>query len=254
MTLRSKLTRRPSAPLVVSAVALFMSLGGVGYAAVSLPDNSVGTAQLKNEAVSYKKIVPNAVGVVRLANNGVSNSKIRQGAVSYNKIQPEAVGKVRANLNQLQARVKDACGAGSAIGGVDSAGKVTCNPALPGEFGTADKAAAVGATPATVTSVSLPAGASYLAFANPTVTVTGSGTAQRVTVSCTLAVGPNAQTRAVTVDTGKSTASTASIPLQEAGPAGNATVSCRVRPSTGALPTVSASAAINALQTSGNAG
>ena len=45
-------------PCVVSLVALFVSLGGVGYAATQLPDNSVGTAQLKNGAVSYRRSSP----------------------------------------------------------------------------------------------------------------------------------------------------------------------------------------------------
>lgn len=252
MQLRSIFSCRPSAPMAVSVVALFMSVGGVGYAAVSLPSNSVGSAQLKNEAVSYKKIVPNAVGAVRLANKGVTNSKIRNGAVSYKKIQPAAVGTVRANLSQLQARVKDTCAAGSAIGAMDSNGKVTCNPALPAQVGAAENTATVGAAPAVVTSFSLPGGPSYLAFANPMVTVTGSGTPQRVTVSCTLAVGSQAQTRTVTVSTDASTdASTASIPLQAAGPAGASSVSCSGSVNTGTLPTVRATAAINALQTSG---
>ena len=37
MRLKSLVRRRPSAPMVVSFVALFVSLGGAGYAAVSLP-------------------------------------------------------------------------------------------------------------------------------------------------------------------------------------------------------------------------
>ena len=42
--------------MAVSLVALFMSLGGVGYAATQLPNNSVGPAQLKNSAVTNSKI------------------------------------------------------------------------------------------------------------------------------------------------------------------------------------------------------
>jgi hypothetical protein len=244
--LRSALSRRLSAPMVVSLVALFMSVGDVGYAAISLPANSVGTAQLKDGAVSYKKIVPNAVGAVRLADNGVTNSKIRNGAVSYKKIQARAVGRVRANLDQLQARLASTCGAGTAIGGVDSLGKVTCTPALPAQVGAADKTATVGATPAALTSISLPAGASYLVFANPSVSVTGSG-AQRVTVTCALAVGGATQSRSVTVDTGTTT----SIPLQLAGPAGTSSVSCSASVGSGTLPAVHATTAINALQTAG---
>jgi hypothetical protein len=50
--------RRPSPALVVSLIALFVSLGGGAYAALNLPANSVGTKQLKNGAVSSPKLAP----------------------------------------------------------------------------------------------------------------------------------------------------------------------------------------------------
>jgi hypothetical protein len=40
----------------VSLIALFVALGGTGYAAVKLPKNSVGTTQLKNNAVTSGKV------------------------------------------------------------------------------------------------------------------------------------------------------------------------------------------------------
>jgi hypothetical protein len=48
--------RRPSAALVVSTIALIVALGGTSYAAMTLPLNSVGTKQLKNGAVTTKKL------------------------------------------------------------------------------------------------------------------------------------------------------------------------------------------------------
>src|ERR671930_2560372 len=47
---------RPSPALVVACAAFFVTLGGVSYAAGVLPRNSVGTAQLKNNAVTSKKV------------------------------------------------------------------------------------------------------------------------------------------------------------------------------------------------------
>jgi hypothetical protein len=41
---------------VMATLAVFIALGGVGYAAIKLPKNSVGTRQLKNRAVTTKKI------------------------------------------------------------------------------------------------------------------------------------------------------------------------------------------------------
>lgn len=40
----------------VSYLALFVALGGTSYAAVTLPRNSVGSAQLKNNAVTSRKV------------------------------------------------------------------------------------------------------------------------------------------------------------------------------------------------------
>ena len=52
-----KRLRRPSPSLALGVVALFVALGGTSYAAiVSVPSNSVGTAQLKNGAVTASKI------------------------------------------------------------------------------------------------------------------------------------------------------------------------------------------------------
>ena len=46
----------PSPALVIACLALAVALGGTGYAAVSLPRNSVGTVQLKNDAVVSSKV------------------------------------------------------------------------------------------------------------------------------------------------------------------------------------------------------
>jgi hypothetical protein len=47
---------RPSPALVISCFALAIALGGTGYAAVTLPKNSVGTPQLKKAAVTGAKV------------------------------------------------------------------------------------------------------------------------------------------------------------------------------------------------------
>ena len=49
--------RRPSPALVISCIALVFALAGTGYATVlQVPRNSVGTAQLKNSAVTSAKV------------------------------------------------------------------------------------------------------------------------------------------------------------------------------------------------------
>src|ERR1022692_4416975 len=47
---------RVSPAMVVACLALLIGLGGTGYAALSLPANSVGTAQLKANAVTSLKV------------------------------------------------------------------------------------------------------------------------------------------------------------------------------------------------------
>ncbi len=47
---------RPSPAMVLAIVALIVALGGTGYAAIKLPANSVGTAQLKKDAVTSLKV------------------------------------------------------------------------------------------------------------------------------------------------------------------------------------------------------
>ena len=221
----SLLRRRPSPALVISIAALFMSLGGVGYAATQLPNGSVGTSALQNGAVT--------------------NSKLRDNSVSYKKIQAGSVGYVRANTKQLQERVTSGCPLGFAIGVVNQNGSVSCNSARPAQFGTTNNTATVANTATTVTSTSLPTGASYLAFANPTATVTSGATAQHVDVSCTLTVGSNTATRTMTVDTDGTTGdtSTTSVPLQASGSSGTASVSCQRSGSA----SVSVTSAINAI-------
>ncbi|MEO6858807.1 MAG: hypothetical protein ABI323_09495 [Solirubrobacteraceae bacterium] len=209
---------RPSAAMLVAVTALFISLGGASYAAFSVPANSVGTAQLQHSSVVH--------------------SKLRFNSVSFQDIQPQAIGLRRADLNQLQQRVASTCGSGQAIGAIQNNGKVNCNAARPAEFGTTTPSAVpVPVGGATVDSLTLPTGSSYMAFANPQVSgVPGKNE------TCSLTVGANKQTRTASVPAGGSV----NIPLQVAGPSGTAIVSCA------GAGAASVTGAINALETSTN--
>jgi hypothetical protein len=223
LRLRSLLHRRPSAPLVISSLALFVSLGGVGYAASQLPNGSVGSNQLANNAVTYKKI------------------------------EPGAVGNVRANLSQLQARVNGTCsGANGAIGSVESNGKVTCNSTLPQEIATTNTVAVPSAL-TNVASLGLPTGSTYLVLANPTAKVSSAPNSERVQLTCTLTVGANTQTRSASVNTGTAgVEGDVSIPLMVAGPSGTAGLTCQSSTTGSTTPSVTVTSAINAIQTSSN--
>ena len=57
----ARLASRLTYANVMATVAVFLALGGGAYAALELPKNSVGTKQLKNHAVTPKKVSPKAV-------------------------------------------------------------------------------------------------------------------------------------------------------------------------------------------------
>ncbi len=151
--------RRPSAAMIVSLLALFASLGGVGWAATQLPPGSVGTDELQTGAVTNGK----------LSNQSVGNWKLAFGAVGARKIASGAVGKGQINSNQVQARVTGTCATG-AMTAIGSGGGVTCGSTASHEFDTSSASPVTvpnGAGPTTIAGESLSGGSSYLVLANP---------------------------------------------------------------------------------------
>jgi hypothetical protein len=232
--------RRPSASLIVSFVALFVALGGVGYAATQLPKNSVGNAQLQNGSVGNWKLKSNAVGGHKIING--------------------AVGAKQVNSSQVQLRVGTPCSTG-AIKSIGLSGTVTCTPTLPGEAGTSAAAVTLGAGSTQVVTESLAAGSSYLVLAYPHAVISGT-TGQRVEVDCTLSVPPGSGTSTTTnglaVELGSSGNSQAGtiplvLPVASSTSAQAATVSCTdsATPSTPS-PAVAVDSTLNAIQTASN--
>jgi hypothetical protein len=75
---------RPSPAMIIAIVALVLAMVGTGYAAVSLPKKSVGTAQLKAKAVT--------------------NAKIKNGTITGKKLKLKTIGTVP---NAAHASVAD---------------------------------------------------------------------------------------------------------------------------------------------------
>jgi hypothetical protein len=61
---------------VTASLALFIALGGTGYAAVTLPRNSVGSAQLRSNAVGAKEIRRGAVRSGEIRNRSIRVSDL----------------------------------------------------------------------------------------------------------------------------------------------------------------------------------
>jgi hypothetical protein len=242
--------RRPSASFVVSVLALFVALGGVGWAATQIPAGSVGTAQLKNRAVTYSK----------LANGAVGNWKLAFGSVGTRKIQNGAVAKQQINTGQVQARIAGACSqSGQAMATINSSGGVSCATTSPKEFGAASTGLVlVGTSTTQIASKPLPGGSSFLVFGTANAVVTGTVSGQWVRVACTLAPGGagTAQTSTATVHVTIGKPESVMIPIVlPAGAAANsstASLGCSYSKGTGTAPTVAAHGTINALQTASN--
>jgi hypothetical protein len=233
--------RRPSASLVISFVALFVALGGVGYAATQLPAGSVGTAQLRNGSVGNWKLKSNAVGGRKIING--------------------AVGAKQVNSTQVQLRVGTPCSTG-AIKAIGLSGSVTCTPTLPNEVGTSSAAVTLTTGSKQVATESLAAGSSYLVLAYPHAVISGGAAGQRVEVDCTLSTGSGTSTTSTTkslaVEIGPSADSQAGtiplvLPVASSTSAQAATVSCThgATPSTPA-PSVAVDSTLNAIQTATN--
>ena len=72
---------------LVSLMALFVALGGTTYAAVTLPNNSVGIKQIKTNAVGISEIRKNAV-----RSGEVKNGSLRRGDFAAGQLPAGAKG------------------------------------------------------------------------------------------------------------------------------------------------------------------
>jgi hypothetical protein len=123
--------------MVVACVALIVALGGTGYAAITLPRNSVGSKQLRA--------------------NAVTSSKVRNGSLTRRDFRGDALPRGPRGAQGPP---------GQAATGSSSLAYASRDPILAGP------AVDVGATPVDVVRLSVPAGtAGYVASSGP-VTVT----------------------------------------------------------------------------------
>jgi hypothetical protein len=131
--------RRPSPALVISLIALFVALGGTGYAALSLPKNSVGTKQLKKNAVTGSKIKKNAVTGSKVKNHSLTGADIKLGALGT---VPSASNAGHANVADSATNAGHATTADSAANATGLAGPLASGQTL---IGYVDSAGHVGA-------------------------------------------------------------------------------------------------------------
>jgi hypothetical protein len=105
---------------VVSSLCLFMLLGGVAYAGTHLAKSSVGTNQLKAEAVTKGKLHPNSVNSKKVVDNSLTGSDI----------DASTLGKVPNATN-----AENATNANHASSADNAANAEKLDGHAPGEFG-----------------------------------------------------------------------------------------------------------------------
>jgi hypothetical protein len=97
--------RRPPTAVanVLSALALFVALGGAAYAATALPKNSVKTKSIANGAVTTAKLRNGAVTGAKLRNGAIATGKLVNGAITTPKIAEGAVGATQIANGAVRA-------------------------------------------------------------------------------------------------------------------------------------------------------
>ena len=108
---RGRVTR-PSAAMVVATLALIVAMGGTGYAAFTLPKNSVGTSQLRDGAeealdqgLGGRDLRPSAcAGLVEQCHERVRRLKGTEGLGTARTAQDVLSEPVGLRLGQLPQR------------------------------------------------------------------------------------------------------------------------------------------------------
>ena len=81
---------RPSPAIVIAMIALLVALAGTGYAATRLPVNSVGTLQLRNNAVTSPKVKDRSLLKVDFAARPAPAGRTRP---SRSRLHPDRPGR-----------------------------------------------------------------------------------------------------------------------------------------------------------------
>jgi hypothetical protein len=96
-----KLAARLTYANVMATAAVFIALGGGAYAAIKLPANSVGTAQITKQGVKAADLGTAAVTSPKLAAKAVRTAALSDGAVAFSKLGPNAVDGSKVIDNSL---------------------------------------------------------------------------------------------------------------------------------------------------------
>jgi hypothetical protein len=159
---------RPSPALIVALLALFVSIGGVGWAA-----SKIGTNDIQNKAVTKPKIDKQAVSTNRIADQAVKTKKLADQAVTTDKLGNQSVTTDKiADLAVTTGKIAD-----QAVG----TDKIADDSVTSAKIGAAQvRASELGPTQLAINTVNVAAngnGVAAVACPAGTAVVSGGGTA-----------------------------------------------------------------------------
>jgi hypothetical protein len=98
--------RRPSPALAISLIALFVALGGTGYAAVTingknLTNKSVAGKKLKNKTITGGKIKNATITGGKIKNGTLTGDKVANGTLTGAKVANESLTGAQVNESTL---------------------------------------------------------------------------------------------------------------------------------------------------------
>jgi hypothetical protein len=133
---------------VLGLVAIFIALGGTGYAAISIPQHSIGQRALKSASVGSAQLRKHSVTRAKLAKSSVGTAQLRKGSVTANQIKTGSVTSTKlaagsVGTSQLAPASVGASqiAAGSVGSGQLAAGSVGSAQIANGSIGNAQLAA-----------------------------------------------------------------------------------------------------------------
>jgi hypothetical protein len=102
--------RMPSPAMMVAFLALLVALGGTSYAAITLPANSVGTKQLKKNAVTGKKVKNRSLKAIDFATGQLPAGP--QGATGPQGPKGDTGPRGESGVSKVTSRQAETTGSG----------------------------------------------------------------------------------------------------------------------------------------------
>lgn len=126
--------RRPSPALVISLIALFVAMGGSGYAAVKLNGKNI-----KNKSIAGKKLKNKTITAAKLKNRTITAGKVRNNTLGGTQINESKLGQVPSAASAANAATatnvagvqKATKGPVAATAGANLAAALTAAPETP---------------------------------------------------------------------------------------------------------------------------